>query len=147
MASGDMISPKIWMTFAQPYTTRVVSALKKLGIKMVMHMCGDTSDRLQSMAETGVDCLSLDQKVNMAEARRVLGERIALLGNIDPSGLLLLGSAEQVEKEALNLLRSASGTRRNYILSSGCGVPIGSPPENIRAMVRAVKQFDLPPQA
>jgi uroporphyrinogen decarboxylase len=147
MASGDMISPKIWMTFAQPYTTRVVSALKRLGIRMIMHICGDTSDRLQSMADTGVDCLSLDQKVNMAEARKILGDRIALMGNLDPSGMIMLGSAEQVEEEGLNLLCSASGTRRNYILSSGCGVPIGSPPENIRAMVCAAKKFELPPQA
>ena len=146
MASGDVISEKIWMTFAQPYTTRVVSALKKLGIKMMMHICGDTSDRLQTMADTGVDCLSLDQKVNMGEARRILGDRIALWGNLDPSGLLLLGNAEQVEAEALNVLRSASGTRGNYILSSGCGVPIGSPAENIRAMVRAAKKFELPPR-
>jgi uroporphyrinogen decarboxylase len=146
MASGDMISPKIWMTFAHPYTTRVVSALKKLGIKMIMHICGDTSDRLQSMADTGVDCLSLDNKVNMAEARKVLGDRIALMGNLDPSGMLMFGSAEQVEGEGLNLLDSASGTRRNYILSSGCGVPISTPPENIRAMVRAAKKFKLLPQ-
>lgn len=147
MASGDMISPKIWMSIAQPYTTRVVSALKKLGIKMIMHICGDTSDRLQSMADTGVDCLSLDQKVNMGEARKILGDHIVLMGNLDPSRMLLLGNADQVEEEALNLLCSASGTRRNYILSSGCVVPIGSPPENIRAMVRAAKKFELPPQA
>ena len=143
MSSSDMISPRIWMTFAQPYTAKVVSALKKLGAKIIMHICGDTTDRLESMAATGVDCLSLDSKVNMSEARKILGDDICLMGNLDPTNLLVFGTPEGVEKESRHLMASVVGTKSNYILSSGCTVPINTPPENIRAMVKAVKKFRL----
>jgi len=143
MSSSDMISPKIWMTFAQPYTTKVVSALKKLGAKIIMHICGDTADRLKSMAATEVDCLSLDSKVNMSEARNILGDNICLMGNLDPTNVLVFGTPERVEKESLHLMASVAGIKGNYILSSGCTVPINTPSENIRAMVSATKKFAL----
>jgi len=143
MSSSDMISPRIWMTFAQPYTTKVVSVLKKLGAKIIMHICGDTTDRLESMATTGVDGLSLDSKVNMSEARNILGDNICLMGNLDPTNLLVLGTPERVEKESLHLMASVAGMKGNYILSSGCTVPINTPSENIRAMVSATKKFNL----
>lgn len=145
MSSSDMISPQIWMKFAQPYTTQVVSALKKLGAKIIMHICGDTIDRLESMAATGVDGLSLDGKVNMNEARKILGDHICLMGNLDPTHLLVFGTPEEVEKESSHLMASVTGMKRNYILSSGCTVPINTPPENIRAMVAAAKKFGLNP--
>jgi uroporphyrinogen decarboxylase len=143
MSSSDMISPQIWMNFAQPYTTKVVSALKKLGVKIIMHICGDTTDRLESMATTGVNCLSLDSKVNMSEARKILGNDICLMGNLDPTHLLVFGTPEDVEEESWRLMSSVSGSKSNYILSSGCTVPINVPSENIRGMVSATKRFDL----
>jgi uroporphyrinogen decarboxylase len=145
MSSSDMISPKIWMTFAQPYTTKVVSALKKLRAKIIMHICGDTTDRLESMAATGVDCLSLDSKVNMSEGRNILGDNICLMGNLDPTNVLVFGTPERVERESLHLMASVAGMKGNYILSSGCTVPINTPSENIRAMVSATKKFNLEP--
>ncbi len=143
MSSSDMISSKIWMTFAQPYTTKVVSEIKKLGVKMIMHICGDTTDRLEGMVATGVDCLSLDSKVNMSEARNVLGDNICLMGNLDPTSILVFGTPEDVEKESNHLMTSGPGKKGNYILSSGCTVPINAPPENIHAMVKAAKKFRL----
>jgi uroporphyrinogen decarboxylase len=145
MSSSDMVSPKIWMTFAQPYTTKVVSALKKLRAKIIMHICGDTTDRLESMAATGVDCLSLDSKVNMSEGRNILGDNICLMGNLDPTNVLVFGTPERVERESLHLMASVAGMKGNYILSSGCTVPINTPSENIRAMVSATKKFNLEP--
>jgi uroporphyrinogen decarboxylase len=143
MSSSDVISPQIWMTFAQPYTFEVVSSLKQRGAKIIMHICGDTTDRLESMAATGVDCLSLDSKVNLSEARKILGDNICLMGNLDPTNVLVLGNPEKVEKESLNLMASVAGKKGNYILSSGCTVPVNAPSENIRAMVSAAKKFVL----
>jgi uroporphyrinogen decarboxylase len=95
------------------------------------------------MVATGVDCLSLDSKVNLSEARKVLGDSICLMGNLDPTHLLVFGNPEKVEKESLHLMASVSGVKGNYILSSGCTVPVNAPSENIRAMVSATKKFVL----
>ena len=75
-SSGDAVSRKLWEEFGHPYTTRVVQAVKKTGVKMFMHICGNTSDRLDSLASTGVDGLSLDHKVDFAHARKTLGDTI-----------------------------------------------------------------------
>ena len=135
-SSGDAISTKTWAEFALPYTSRVVHAVKTAGAKIIMHICGDTSDRLQSLASTGVDCLSLVSKVDFAYAREVLGENYCLMGNVDPTFLLPFGKPEEVERESREVIRKA-GMSGNLILSSGCGVPSITPPENIEAMVRA----------
>lgn len=142
MSSGDLISAKMYEEFAFPYTTRVVREIKKTGAKTIMHICGDTTDRLKKMAQTGVDCLSLDQKVDMGKAREILGNDICLFGNVDPTNTLLFQDAEKVEQESRQILSKAAGDGA-FILSSGCGVAHESPAENIRAMVRMAKNFKI----
>lgn len=139
-SSGDAISVKTWEEFGSPYTSRVVAEVKKTGVKVIMHVCGDTSDRLQSLARTGVDALSLDSKVDLGYARKLLGEGICLMGNIDPNQTLVFGKPEQVEDESKQAIRKAG--KGGFILSSGCAVPAVAPPENIRAMVRAARSME-----
>jgi uroporphyrinogen decarboxylase len=137
-SSGDAISVKTWEEFALPYTSRVVQAVKKMGVKMIMHICGDTSDRLQSLASTGVDCLSLDSKVDFGYARRVLDRKFCLMGNVDPTYTLPFKKPEEVAEESREVVDKA-GMSGSLILSSGCGVPAITPPENIEAMVRVAR--------
>lgn len=137
-SSGDAISVKTWEEFALPYTSRVVQAVKTTGVKVIMHICGDTSDRLQSLASTGVDCLSLDSKVDFAYAREVLGRDFCLMGNVDPAYTLPFKKPEEVAEESREVIDKA-GRSGSLILSSGCSVPAITPPENIEAMVRVAK--------
>jgi uroporphyrinogen-III decarboxylase len=105
-----------------------------------MHVCGDVTDRLESLALTGVDCLSLDQIVDLGFARKVLGENICLMGNIDPTQTILFEKPEKVEEECRRAILKA-GANGSFILSSGCLVPASAPPQNIQAMVRAASRF------
>jgi uroporphyrinogen decarboxylase len=136
-SSGDAVSLKVWEEFGLPYTKRVVDALKKMGVKITMHICGDTNDRLESLALTGVHGLSLDHKVDFAYAKKVLGDKVCLIGNLNPTDTLVFKNADEVYEEARALI-SAIGPS-NFILSSGCSIPAIAPPENIEAMVRAAK--------
>jgi uroporphyrinogen decarboxylase len=140
-SSGDAISVKTWEEFGFPYTSRVVGAIKKTGVKVILHICGDTSDRLESLARTGVDCLSLDSKVDLGYARKLLGGGICLMGNIDPNQTLVFKKPAEVGEESREAIRKA-GSNGGFILSSGCGVPAVTPPENIRAMVRAAREME-----
>jgi MtaA/CmuA family methyltransferase len=128
-SSGDAVSPKVWDEFGLPYTKRVVDALKKMGAKVTMHICGDTNDRLESLALTGVDGLSLDHKVDFVYAKKVFGNRVCLIGNLNPTDTLVFKSADEVYDEARTLI-SAMG-RTPFILSSGCSIPANAPAENI----------------
>ena len=140
-SSGDAISVKTWEEFGLPYTSRVVAAVRKTGVKVILHICGDTTDRLESLTRTGVDALSLDSKVDLGYARKLLGEGICLMGNIDPNQTLVFKKPEHVEDESKQAIRKA-GMTGGFILSSGCGVPAVTPPENIRAMVRAARRVE-----
>ena len=77
----------------------------------------------------------MDAKVPLALARRLLGHRICLKGNLDTTFLLQAGP-RQVE-EACGRILAEEGMQRGLILSPGCGVPRMTPLENLRAMVRA----------
>lgn len=140
-SSGDAISPRSWEEFAAPYTARVVKVLKEeTGLPIMMHICGDTSDRLASMAATGVDALSLDHKVDMKFAREVLGYSICLIGNVDPVKTICFGNPDDVIEEAKYVMDNAA-VNGAFILSSGCGIPAEAPPENVAAMVEAAELY------
>jgi uroporphyrinogen decarboxylase len=144
-SSGDAISRAAWEEFGFPCTKKLVSEIKKNAeILMILHVCGNTNDRLDSFAQTGVDGLSLDSKVDLAKAREALGDSICLIGNVDPIGSLLNGKPEDVAKETEYCIRSA-GKKGNFILSSGCLMPPEAPPDNVQAMVDTAKKIGLYP--
>ena len=92
------------------------------------------------MAETGAEVLSLDQCMNLQEAREKAPESV-IGGNVDPIESLMMGDAEKVAQNTLNCLTSA-GTNK-YILMSGCGIPPEAPLENIQAMIKTAHEYGL----
>jgi uroporphyrinogen decarboxylase len=138
-SSGDLISRQTWEEFVYPYTLRLVNALKRTGVKIIMHICGDTTDRLEALVKTGVDCLSLDYKVDFEYARKVLGDHFCLMGNVDPN-ILTFGTPEQVEEASREVLLKA-GKKGNFILSAGCMVPEAAPAENMDAFVSSARKY------
>jgi uroporphyrinogen decarboxylase len=140
-SSGDAISKKHWEQWGKQLTTRLVKLVKRTGIKTIMHICGDNSDRLESMAETGVDCLSLDEGVDFERARKLLGPDFCLMGNVSTS-LLALGSPEDVAAATKEVIEKA-GRDGALMVSGGCIVPDMCPPENMRAMVETAKAYGV----
>jgi uroporphyrinogen decarboxylase len=144
LASLDMISPAIYETYVWPYEKKVFDAVGPLahaqGAVTLLHICGDTTRILPRMAETGADILELDHKVDLAEARRLTGGRVALMGNLDPAGLLLQGTPETVRTACRAATLAARGTEGGFILGSGCEVPPRAPLDNMRAMVAVARE-------
>jgi [methyl-Co(III) methanol-specific corrinoid protein]:coenzyme M methyltransferase len=86
MGSGtDLLSPRMWKTLIQPNLTKVFDAI---AIPSVNHICGSTDMIIEMMHECGADAISVDQKNNIAETRKKLGNDILLFGNFDPYGTL-----------------------------------------------------------
>jgi uroporphyrinogen decarboxylase len=134
-----MVSPRLYEEWSLPYTRQLCRALKKTGVKVFMHICGDTMDRLEMLAATEVDALSLDSKVDFAVARERLGPDYLLIGNVDPTDPLTLGSPEQVYEQCKNVIAQA-GSEGRLILSAGCLVSEETPPQNLEAMIRAARE-------
>jgi uroporphyrinogen decarboxylase len=92
------------------------------------------------MANTGADVLELDHFNNFAEVKGQLGSNVCVVGNLDPTGVLLLGTPELVREKSSELIRLA-GTNGGLILSPGCNVPRETPPANILTMVDAARDY------
>lgn len=136
----DFVSPKLYEEFAYPYEKQAVQELQKAGIRVSIHICGAATPILPLMAETGADILEIDQKVDIGKAKELVGDRTTLMGNLDPTAVLFLGTPETVEKAAKECIMKA-GKGGGLILSSGCDVPMRTPFRNIEAMVRAAEEF------
>jgi uroporphyrinogen decarboxylase len=135
-SSGDAISPKTYKEWGLPYTQRVASAIKKTGIKVLMHICGDTADRIEILASAGVDGLSLDAKLDLGFARETLGPEYLLMGNVEPINPITFGKAETVYEHSKRVIEQA-GRAGHFFLSGGCLIPDEAPVENVEAMIRA----------
>jgi uroporphyrinogen decarboxylase len=135
LASCDVISPRDYERWAFPYQRKVIGAWKAYGAKTLLHICGDSTRVLDLYAETGADVIEVDHKVDLATARRVIGDRACVIGNVDPVTVLLQGTPERVRAAADECL--SVGRDGGYILGSGCIVPRITPLENVRAMVDA----------
>jgi uroporphyrinogen decarboxylase len=92
------------------------------------------------MLKTGTDALELDYKTDTRMAHDALKNRITFIGNIDPSGVIGRGTAEEVRFETEKLLQVFADTPR-FILNAGCAIPQGTPSKNIEAMVEVASTF------
>ncbi|MCC6588544.1 MAG: uroporphyrinogen decarboxylase family protein [Bryobacterales bacterium] len=137
-AGPSVVSPGVYRKFAWPYERRVVDEAHTLGLAYMLHICGKTEPILASMVETGADALEIDHKTDAGRARDMLRGRTAFVGNIDPSAVLALGSTAEVESRTRELVEAFAGEPR-FILNAGCAIAADTPPENLKAMIRAAR--------
>jgi uroporphyrinogen decarboxylase len=138
LASPDMVSPNIYRQFALPYERRVSAHAAGLGLPYVLHICGKTDRILDDMVTSGAQGLELDYKTDVRLACAKLGGRTVFLGNIDPSGVLALGSPGQVSEKTRELLDVFRGEPR-FVLNAGCAIPASTPPGNLQAMIAVAR--------
>ncbi|WP_418162557.1 uroporphyrinogen decarboxylase [Pantoea vagans] len=96
---------------------------------------------LEAMAATGCDALGLDWTTDIDDARRRVGDKVALQGNMDPS--MLYAAPERIEQEVAGILeRFGSGT--GHVFNLGHGIHQDVPPENAGVFVDAVHRLSRP---
>ena len=130
-AAASLVGPKLYEQFVLPYEQKLIAAIHSFGGKVRLHICGNTNRITGLMAQTGADFIDLDSMVDMAKAREAMGSNQVIAGNIDPVQVVLQGTPESIA-EKLAECRAAAG--KNYIITAGCEIPRGTPPENLLAM-------------
>jgi uroporphyrinogen decarboxylase len=137
-AGPDLVSPAMYEEFAQPYEKRLADEAHVHSRPYALHICGNTTRILEAMLATGADALELDYKTDVRAARDALKGRAVFIGNIDPSGVLALGTPALVEAKTRELLEVFAGVP-GFILNAGCAIPAETPPENLKAMLAAAR--------
>lgn len=138
LASLDITSPEIYKKYAFPFEKRFFERIGKLKgdyeFLSLLHICGDNTAVAELLFETGCDILEVDYKVDLARYKELAKDRVCLMGNMNPTGALLCGTPDDVEREALDAIKKA-GYNGRYLLGSGCEVAMKAPLENVRRMV------------
>jgi len=137
---GGVMSPAQFKEFCVPYFQRFVRALRGRGPLIYMHVCGRSTGIFELMADTGVDCIEpLDPLggVVVADAKRRVGHRVALMGGLD-TRLLAHGTLEQVRADAMRCL-SEGMPGGGYVLACGDMLPTETSPEKVRMLVEIAR--------
>ncbi len=139
-AGPDMISPEMYRKYALPYERRMVEIAHELKLPYLLHICGNTNAILQDMIKTGANALELDYKTDIGKVHEICKNNITLFGNIDPSGIITLGTPGQVEEQVKQLLAIYKDSPR-IVINAGCALPAITPSENIKRLVSVTKDY------
>ncbi|QEY31410.1 uroporphyrinogen decarboxylase [Synechococcus sp. RSCCF101] len=136
---AGQLSPIDYDTFAAPYQKRVFDAVRAShpDTPLILYISG-SAGVLERMAATGVDFVSLDWTVDMADGCARLPESVGVQGNVDPG--LLFGTPEAIRERICDTVRKARG--RRHILNLGHGILPGTPEENARVFFEAGKSVN-----
>jgi hypothetical protein len=144
-AGAGFISPEFYREFVLPYESQIAQAVRSRGVFVYIHTCGAINDRLEMMVEAGVsgiECLDPPPlgNVELAEAKKRVGGKIFIKGNIDPVNVLLHGTIQDIEKDArwrIEVGKPGGG----FILSSACSVAPYTKKENLQVLARAANEI------
>jgi uroporphyrinogen decarboxylase len=139
LASGNLVGPKVYAACAFPYEKQVFEAIRaRCDTPITLHICGDTHTCIDRMVETGATGIEIDHVMDLHRVRQVCGERVTVIGNINPVDTLLRGTPDSVKAACRACVEAFAGSRR-FILSTGCAISPLTPPANLAAMCEAVR--------
>jgi uroporphyrinogen decarboxylase len=133
------INEEHYMEFAHPYLKRICDAFPADWIK-VYHNDAEVDACLDHLPDAGFHVLNWGKQKHISEVKRRVGDRMVLMGNVNPLEIAVRGTPDEVKDETLEVLEAAGG--EGIILSLGGGVSPGMPRENILAMLEALDEFN-----
>lgn len=138
---GGALSASAYEEFSLSYMRQIVSGLirEHEGRKVpVILFTKNGGLWLEQMADTGCDALGLDWTINIGDARRRVGDRVALQGNMDPA--VLYASPQTIRKEVKKILTDF-GDHPGHIFNLGHGITPEVDPEHAKAFIEAVVEL------
>jgi uroporphyrinogen decarboxylase len=129
-------------SFELPATRSVFESLDAPGIPTILYGKG-SSHLIELQSKAGADVLSVDWRTDLTEARRTVGDRVALQGNVDPN--ILLGDEATIREAAREAVEKTGGL--GHILNLGHGILPTTPVRNARAFVEAGQSAPIPARA
>ena len=140
-SSTDFISPETFRKLSFPSLKALVERLVAAGINPILHCDGNWDMNLETLRElpAGNVVVQFDGPTDIFLAKRVIGDRICIMGDV-PSDMLVLGSPSEVDEYCHRLIEEV-GKGGGYIMGAGCEIPPNARPENVKAMLDSVVRY------
>lgn len=139
---GDAISsvagPNAYRRFAGKYQRKLLAAIKDMGAKTKLHICGNTLPFLDQLPKDVIDILDVDWMVPLEAAVEQLGGSCCLSGNYDPVAIILQGNPETIEQEVRGCAQIGGN---KHMSSAGCEIPKHTDPENLMTVKRVLERI------
>ncbi|MCW4454971.1 uroporphyrinogen decarboxylase [Flavobacterium sp. MXW15] len=143
---GGVLSPAMYREFSLRYLTRIAQELERgqgdARTPLILFGKGNGS-HVEALAASGTDALGVDWTIELGDAARRSGGRVALQGNLDPA--TLYGSPEAIRREvgrALDSYRDGNGgSREGHVFNLGHGMSPDMDPEHVAVLVQAVHEL------
>ncbi len=141
---GGLLTPAHFRAFSLAYMQQVVGELTRRAdgreVPVILFSKG-ADGQLEAMADTGCDALGVDWTIELGEARRRVGDRVALQGNLDPSALY---ASPQVIRQEVSRVLQSFGKGEGHVFNLGHGIHPEIDPEHVRVLVDAVHELSAP---
>lgn len=137
------LSPKDFKEFVVPYVARIISELKssaKGADVPVIYFAQGNPAILPLAKSTGCDVVGIDWRIEMADAIKLLGDDVAVQGNLEPAALFL--PPGKIKERAVEILDQVGG-RMGHIFNLGHGILPPTPVENVKALIQTVREYKL----
>ena len=129
-ATRDLCRPEAYRDFLMAMHQELHS---RLPAPIILHICGDTADRIRYIRETGLECFHFDSKVPTPRARQLAGEGLALMGGTSNFSVVREGDEAAVAADVAEKLACAID-----VIGPECAVPLDAPFRTLRAMADEV---------
>ncbi|MEI6602940.1 MAG: uroporphyrinogen decarboxylase family protein [Clostridia bacterium] len=140
--AAGLLSPDMCEEFSSLYVKRIVDAVQTDEFMVILHNCGNTVNLVPSLLGTGAMGLHFGNAIDMLDVLPQIPEEVLVFGNIDPAGTFKNGTVEEMKVKTRELLERTA-QYKNFVLSSGCDVPPGTPIENVEAFYDTLRSYNM----
>lgn len=138
-ASSRFLSLEHFKRFVMKPTVEHLARLKNTGALTIYFGAEKEVEHLKTTAELGADIIGLSENADLPACKEAVGDRICLMGNLDPINTMLNGTPSMVEAE-VNRIISAVSRQGGHLFNTGEGVPSATPKENVQTLVEALRR-------
>ena len=133
------LSPEDYVRYVQHYSRALIERIRAMGVP-VIHFGTGAGGFLRELHAAGGDVIGVDWRVNIDQAWMDIGHRSAIQGNLDP--IALFAPLPELKAKVTDLLKR-TGNRAGHIVNLGHGILPETPVENVKAVVKIVREFSL----
>jgi uroporphyrinogen decarboxylase len=143
LQKGLLFSKSLWMKYIYPCYETLHATIRKKGLAVFHHSCGDVTELMPEIIKLGVDVLDAIQReaMDIKYVKREFGKYIVLFGGLGSQSTIPLGTPAQVVREAEETV-ALMGKGGRYILGPSGSIPTDAPMENVVALVDYCKTLE-----